>query len=204
MIYIIASIVIVLLNVVPAFMPPTWTVISFLYITYDIHLGLMSVIGALSSSIGRFLLARISRVSVPKLFDDGVVSNMQFLGSKINGGRIRLFVIAFIWAISPIGSNPLFIAIGMTGARIRYILLGFFLGRCLSYFTLAYTSKIIVDGLRDILLEGILDWRKVMINALSFVVIIAYLLFDWQTFLVNGKVRFYKRLFRKRKNSSTA
>lgn len=201
MIYFIASIIIVLINVFPAFMPPTWTVISYIHIRYEINLFAMAVIGAMSSSFGRLLLARISRFSVPRIFAEEIVDNMKFIGSKLEGRSIKMFLVGFLWALAPVGSNPLFIAVGLAGAKIRYVLAGFFIGRSINYFSLAYASKILVDGIRSIFFEGIFDWRRILLNSFTVIFVVLYLLLDWQTLILDKKIRFGRRLFKKRNRS---
>lgn len=191
MTYLIASLIIILINVVPAFMPPTWTIISYVYIIHDVNLLLLSVIGAVSSSIGRFLLARFSNLFSSSYFKGYFKENMHYVGMKIRGSHFRMFTIAFIWAISPIASNPLFIAAGLASRKIGSLLSGFFLGRSLSYFFLAYTAKIVVENFNDIFYGSVLDIRKIIVNAIGIFLIFIYVFIDWKELFVNKRIRFY-------------
>jgi len=197
-VYLITSIIIVFINVLPAFMPPTWTVVSFVYIKFDVNLGVLAVIGAMSSSVGRYLLARLSHISAPKIFDEKIVSNLMFVGKKLNGGNVKLFIVAFVWALLPIGSNPLFIAVGLSSRKLSAVITGFFIGRCINYFSLAYAANVVFQGIREVLFEGILDWRKALMNVFSIIVIYLYIALDWQELFTRKRLRFSMRIFKKK------
>lgn len=198
MIYLIASLIIIAINVVPAFMPPTWTIVSYVYIRYEVSLLFLAFIAAISSSIGRFLLAQLSSKSVPYLFSKVAKDNLKFVGSKIKGKRFKAFLVAFIWAISPIGSNPLFIAVGMSHVNIAPVLAGFFVGRVMSYFSLAYTSRIVVENVQGMFTEGFLSWQKLLINIFGIGIIYIYIMLDWESLIVDKKVKFNLGILKRR------
>lgn len=189
MIYLVASVIIIVINVVPAFMPATWTVVSYIYIKYEVALVFLALVGAVSSSLGRFLLAKISYKMTLPIFSIGTISNLAFIGQKIRGNPFKVFVFTFIWAISPVASNPLFIAVGMAGTKLKAVISGFFVGRSLSYFFLALTSKIIVDNFKEIFIGGFSNWTKILINIFGFVLIFIYLVIDWEKLLTEKKLK---------------
>jgi len=201
MIYLLSSLFIILINVIPAFMPPTWTVISFLYITYDVNLLLMSFVGTLSSSTGRYLLAKFSHRIVPRFLSTFAVNNVNYIGEKITGDIWKAILFSFVWAISPIASNPLFIAVGIAKVKIRWVLTGFFAGRLISYFSLSYASKIIYDNFDAMFANQVLDIRKLIMNILGIGGIIVYLMFDWEHFIVKKRIRFNINIFKLKSKS---
>lgn len=198
MIYLIASIIIIIINIVPAFMPPTWTIVSFFYIRYEVNLFILASVASISSSFGRFVLARTSTKVVPHLFNKRTISNLNFIGSKIKKNPIRIFLIAIIWAVSPIASNALFISAGFSKVKVKWLIVGFFLGRLLSYFFLAYTSKIIVEGLEGIFAEGIVDWKRIIIQVISILSVFLYLAIDWESLLTEKRLKLNFVIFKKR------
>jgi len=189
MIYITSSIFIILINVVPAFMPPTWSVVSFFYIRYGLNLFLITIIGAVSSSIGRYFLANISRQFGKVVLNTEMKKNVLFLGKKLRGHYVKTILFTFLWSISPLASNPLFIAAGFAKAPIRYVLIGFFSGRILSYSFLTYSANIVYVNTRDIFTESLFDWRKIVIELISILLIILYIFIDWEELLTNKRVR---------------
>lgn len=198
MIYLIASIIIIIINVVPAFMPPTWTIVSFFYIKYEASLWLLTLIAAMSSSFGRYLLAKTSEISVPAIFSKETTKNMKFIGSKIKKGKLHSFLVALIWAISPVGSNPLFIAVGFAGTGLYPVLLGFFIGRLLSYFSLAYTVAVVVNNFQNMFTSELFSLKNILLNLVGFSIIFLYLGLDWQSFLIDRRLKFNKRIFKRK------
>jgi len=54
-----------LLNLIPAFAPPTWMVFSFIGLRYPaLNVTLLSIVGALAATSGRLLLAKFSRLII--------------------------------------------------------------------------------------------------------------------------------------------
>jgi len=199
MIYLIASIIIIVINVVPAFMPPTWTLISYFYISFDVNLFVLSLIGAVSSSFGRFLLTGLSRKTVG-IFSEAAIDNLNFIGNGVKKKPLYATFFAFVWAISPIPSNLLFIAAGISKISLKYILPGFFLGRSLSYFSLAFASRIVVENFKDIFSSEAFDWQKILINILCLFTIFFYVCLDWKSLFIERKLRFNLVIFKKRKS----
>lgn len=170
-------------------MPPTWSIVSYLYIKYSPNLIILSIVAAISSSTGRFFLSKFSTKFTDKVLSVSAKENMKFLGNSMKGHSVRTFVFTFIWAISPLASNPLFIALGIAKTYMKYVIIGFFTGRLLSYFTLAYTSSLVFEGLHDMLTNNVFDWRKLIIEVFSIAIIFVYIFIDWKTLLIDKKLK---------------
>lgn len=179
-------------------MPPTWTIISFVYINYPVNLLVLTFIGAVSSTFGRFLLAKYSKKSVPLIFSDKAQNNMSFVGNMVDGSGSKVFLVAFLWAISPIASNTLFIGVGFSGAKLLNTLGGFFIGRTISYYFLAYTSKLVYDSFEEIFRGSIISWEKILVTVFGFVLIFIYLCIDWEALYTHRKLKWNLSIFRKR------
>jgi hypothetical protein len=66
--FLLISLVIFVLNVIPIFAPPTWTVLSFIAITYESNIIVLAIVGAVAATLGRLTLAKLSRVIVRQKF----------------------------------------------------------------------------------------------------------------------------------------
>ncbi len=177
-------------------MPPTWAVISFVFIQYDANLILLSIIGAASSSVGRILLTRISFLFGGKILSIKAAKNMEFLGDSIEGTSKRMFLLAFLWAISPVSSNILFIALGLSKAKLKEVISGFFLGRSFNYAFLAYTSDKVVKGVKALFIEDMFSWQKIVLQFLGLALIILYLAIDWKELIMKRRIRFDFRIIK--------
>src|SRR6266705_5039446 len=75
-----------LLNVIPAFAPPTWMVFSFLGFRFSDHSGVvLAFVGALAATLGRFTLAKGSNLIVRRRFlgEEGR-QNVDVIRRKLN------------------------------------------------------------------------------------------------------------------------
>lgn len=128
-------VIVFLLNVIPAFAPPTWMVFSFVGFQYPAaNVFLLAIIGALAAVSGRLTLAKFARVIIRKKFlseeskrsIDAIKTNLQ------HKTRITFGVFLF-YAFSPLPSNFVFIAYGLTDMRLTLIAIPFLIGRSVSY-----------------------------------------------------------------------
>src|SRR5919197_6625513 len=71
------------INVVPALMPPTWSVLAFIVARYDLPLLPLAVAGALASSAGRWVLALGSRRWGPRFLSQERCRRLERLGEWI-------------------------------------------------------------------------------------------------------------------------
>jgi hypothetical protein len=138
--YLLAAILVLAVNLLPAFGPPTWLVLVYLTLTYDLSPVPMIALAVVAASSGRFWMAngvRRFRTRLPKDY----VTNMTNLGSKItnhNLGMGGLFLL-FIW--SPLSSAQLFVTAGlMPQIRLGMLTLAFAIGRCFTYSTYVFAA----------------------------------------------------------------
>lgn len=119
-------------NLVPAFMPSTWMILAFFYITFDLPLLPLTIGGAVVSGFGRFLLAKGSDL-IARRFMPGKQADLQELGLFLESRGHWLSPAVFLYALTPLPTNNLFVAAGMVRVNLAWVLAGF------------WTSRIIAD-----------------------------------------------------------
>lgn len=133
--YLIAALIIFVVNLLPAFGPPTWLLLVYITLNYDLNPWVLIPLAVIVASTGRFLLAEGVRKFSSFLPKD-YVQNMQNLGSKIvnnNARKSGLFVL-FIW--SPLSSAQMFVTAGLIPQiRLIPLVFGFAIGRSFTYST---------------------------------------------------------------------
>jgi uncharacterized membrane protein len=124
-----------LLNVIPAFAPPTWMVFSFIGFHFPEHNGAnLAIVGALAATLGRLTLAKLSRSIIrQRLMSENARQNVDAIRNWLRGRTRLTFSLFLLYAFSPLPSNYLFIAYGLTTMELRLIAIPFFLGRSVSY-----------------------------------------------------------------------
>ena len=131
--YIIVMLYSIFVNVVPAFAPPTWLVLSLYKINRPqldiIELALFGVIG---SVIGRYVMYKYSQFFGKYIPKKGA-ENLRYFRKFVGETDPRIFLETFLFSLSPFPSNFLFIAFGLSSVNITPVIVGFFLGRLLSY-----------------------------------------------------------------------
>lgn len=127
--------VIFTLNSIPAFAPPTWLVFSFVGFHFPAQNGADLVIaGALAATLGRLTLAKLSRIVIrQKFMSEDARRNVDAIRENLQGRTKLTFGLFLLYAFSPLPSNYLFIAYGLTAMDLKLIAIPFFIGRTVSY-----------------------------------------------------------------------
>lgn len=172
--------VVLLINVIPYFMPPSWLVVAFFLITFRLPLWPLCIGCAVASTAGRSLLAWVSGRFGRKLLSAEHRRNVSALGAWLNqraGWRSVLEV--FLYSLGPIPSNQIFIAAGLAGASVAPVAAGFFGGRLLSYPFLAASAKGVNDHFDNLFIRAWHDPKTLVLELLSIVGIVAFTKIDW-------------------------
>jgi len=144
--YIIIAFSIYILNVVPLFMPSTWTILSFISMWRDVPFFILAFIGALCATLGRITLAKLSYIFIREGFlKEKTKNNIDYLKSVIEKKKNYAFFGFLAYSFMPIPSNQLFIAYGLTNLKIRLLAIPFFIGRLISYTILTFSVNKVVD-----------------------------------------------------------
>lgn len=126
---------ILIANAVPAFAPPTWTILIFFLINYDLNPIALVILGVTSATAGRGFLAWYFRKFahlVPTRFS----KNMEFAGHYFQKDSGKKYAILALFLLSPISSAQLFEAAGfMKTVALKPLLAAFAIGRTVSYTT---------------------------------------------------------------------
>jgi membrane protein DedA with SNARE-associated domain len=127
-------ILVAIMNVIPFFMPATWTVLTLLALSYELNLFTLVIIGAVAATIGRVALAKLSRTIIRERFlKKKTRDNIDSIRILVERHKITSFSTFLAYAFSPLPTNQLFIAYGLTNMPLRYLTIPFFIGRIVSY-----------------------------------------------------------------------
>ncbi len=126
--FVVALVVVFVINLVPAFMPSTWVVLAFFYIKYDLPLVPLGISGAIVSGFGRLYLAKGSDV-LTRTFFKSKEADLRTLGNYLKEKGNVLAIVVFVYSLTPLPTNNLFIAAGMVKADMKKVLAGFWAAR---------------------------------------------------------------------------
>ena len=167
-----------LANVVPAFVPPTWMVLSLYHIDHPfLNTPIVVLLGVVGSVGGRFVMYYYSRL-LGRYVPNKYAENLKSFRSLFEKRKFGVFIGSFIYSIGPLPSNILFIASGISRTAILPILGGFALARGVSYLLLISASLRVFSFLEVL---GV-PYVKDIVNILGIVAGIAVALVDWKKF----------------------
>jgi membrane protein YqaA with SNARE-associated domain len=135
-----------LINIIPFFMPPTWTLLAFFRVRFDLPTWLLAPGGAVCATAGRCVLALLTRRFGARFLPAKEQANVRHLGMFLKRQRWSYAGILF-YAFGPIPSPHLFIAAGLVGLDLRLVAGAFFTGRLVSYSALVAGTGAAADRL---------------------------------------------------------
>jgi uncharacterized membrane protein YdjX (TVP38/TMEM64 family) len=127
-------------NLLPAFGPPTWSVLVFFRLNSTMPTWAMVLVGAVAAATGRYLLAKAFWLLRGRL-SEKTRTNLEAARAALQRSRRNTVVALGLFAMSPVPSAQLFEAAGLTGVRLLPFTLVFFAGRLVSYSIYAYTAE---------------------------------------------------------------
>jgi membrane protein YqaA with SNARE-associated domain len=190
-------IVVFVLNVLPAFAPPTWTTMSFIGLAIpNIDVLLLAAVAAMAATCGRIVLAKLSRALVrQRLLTEQSRRNVDAIKAAIENQRAMTISTFLGYSLSPLPSNYLFIAYGLTSLPITFLAIPFFVGRLVSYAFWTRTASTVGDWLDW-------DWFEsapyflayfLLSQLLLIPVIYAFTRLDWQATFAEGHLKWLEK-----------
>ncbi|OXI64734.1 hypothetical protein CFB81_32725 [Burkholderia sp. AU28863] len=187
-------VLILLLNLMPAFAPPTWMAMS--WVGFNLPDGnplVFAVVAAAAATLGRVILATFARSLVrSRWMRDADRENIDVATHWLRKHRTLTVGAFFFYALSPLPSNYLFIAYGLSGLPLRIIAAAFFVGRATTYAIWAHlgrfasTSLDVESGLEGSYLGGYFVVTQLALLGIVF----ALMKLDWRALLNERRLTF--------------
>jgi len=130
--YLLLFLIVLGINLLPAFGPPTWTILVFARITWHLNPVAIVVLGAVAAMLGRYLLASVTRRFRGHLGEKRR-ANLQAADDLLFERKGRAWAVLGVFVVSPLPSAQLFVAAGLLDVALVPLTLAFFLGRLVSY-----------------------------------------------------------------------
>jgi MFS family permease len=189
--------VVLIVNILPVFAPPTWMVLAYIQVQFNFNVFLLALVGTVAATIGRLILARLSTLIIRKrLLSERTRSNIDNIKNRMLEHKRLTIGILVSYALSPLPTNQLFLAYGLTDLPLKYIALPFFLGRFLSYlFWVSTVSMVTLKLAASKLVRGAyIGSYYVIVQILTLVVVYLFTRIDWQKLFKEKKLTLIKRV----------
>jgi uncharacterized membrane protein YdjX (TVP38/TMEM64 family) len=170
--------IVFLCNVVPAFAPPTWSVLVLLRFDTGVPGWTLVALGAVAAASGRFVLALGSR-SLRGYFSPERREKLTAARDVLMSGRTRGLAAIGLFAISPLPSAQLFIAAGLIDAPLVRFTLAFFAGRIVSYSFYVAIASAATHSYGTLIRDTLLSPYGVVLQLVMIGFVIAVARIDW-------------------------
>lgn len=130
--YLILFLLVLGVNLMPAFGPPTWTILVLYSLNSDLPRASVVITGAIAAALGRYLLAQAFRL-LGKRLSARSRDNLKAAREAVERSRRSTILALGLFALSPLPSAQLFEAAGLAGVRLIPFTIAFFAGRLVSY-----------------------------------------------------------------------
>jgi hypothetical protein len=173
---------VLVVNVVPAFMPASWMILAFFRIQFGLPLLALTIGGSLVSAIGRWGLAKVSG-AYSRRYMKKQESDLLVLGGFLEKHKQHVGLTTFLYTLTPLPSNNLFIAAGMVGIQLTWVFAGFLAGRLIANTILVWTTDKAFEHFEEVLRTGFSSWEAIAFQSLSIGSIVLLAFVPWARWL---------------------
>ena len=173
----------VAVNAIPAFMPPTWSLLAYAHLHEGMSIWTLAALGAIGATTGRALLALGSRIGGTRIVPRRWQHNISMLVETIRIRKTLSFSMLALFALGPIPTNHLFIAAGLAGTPLPPLLLVFGIARFLSYLVWISVADTAASSIGDAIRPSWGSGAALAIQALGFLLLILVMQIDWTRIL---------------------
>lgn len=176
------------INLLPAFAPPTWLVVTFFAFTYELELIPLVLLGATTAACGRYLLALGSR-ALRGYMSDERIADLNALRDDLEAhpsssiGGLALFL------VSPLPSAQMFEAAGVTGVPLKPLTFAFWLGRLVSYTIYGTAATLAAENFEEVLGDAFSSPWLIVLNILMIAAVIAITMVPWRKLIAKRAAR---------------
>ena len=181
--YLLLFAVVLGVNLLPAFGPPTWSIIVLFGIQTELPLPAIVIVGAVAAALGRCLLAHGTRL-LRRWVSAKTKRNLEAAKAALEKHRHRGWLALALFALSPLPSAQLFEAAGLTGVRLLPFTAAFFAGRLVSYSiyaTGAHAAR--ASSLADTFKHALTSPLGIGLQVLMLAALVALAKVDWAKLL---------------------
>jgi len=159
---------------------PTWSILAYFLIRFDLPLLPLAIGGALAASSGRYVLALGSRRWGRRLLSPTQQTRLSRLGVWLETrARWTTPLAVLVYSFGPIPSNQLFIAAGLTATRLTPIVAAFLAGRLISYTLWVNLARVVAHRFEDLFTDHLQRGSAVAFELLAIAALVLFTRIDW-------------------------
>ncbi len=184
--YLIAFAAIFAINLLPAFGPPTWSVLVLISLSFALSGWILVPLGAVAAASGRLLLASSARRLRTRLSSRRLAS-LDAARRALTASRRRSVLGLGLFALSPVPSAQLFVGAGLLGTRLLALTAAFFAGRLVSYSIYVGAAGVVAGtSFGELVRESLTSPLGILAQVAMLLALVVLLRVDWSARLGIG------------------
>ncbi len=192
MIYLVLAAIAAGFALIPLPIFPSWIVVAYMVVQYDLRLVLAILAGAMGTMVGRVGLVAISRVAGERMLGRWSRGNLEYLHGKLENTTGNLGV-GVLLAASPPPAGVLFVVAGLMRVELWLVAVSVLLGRTIGYTISVGGASIAAVALANQLRDAIGPWSVVVAVAIVVGVLLLFLRLDYRALLEDHRLRWNMR-----------
>lgn len=182
-------------DTVPVIGPPGWMIMVIFWTQFDLNPWLVLACGVPGTVLGRYLFSLyVPRLSA-RFLKRRKTDEIAFLGRKLDRNLGRSWLFVFLYALTPLSTTALFMAVGLGRVRARQVVPPFFAGKFVIDAVLLFSGRYAVRSITE-LLHGTVSWKGLVVTAAGLAFMAVLLFVDWRTLMDQRKLRFAFRIWK--------
>lgn len=176
---------------VPLPLFPSWVVVAYLVVEFDLRLWLAILLGAAGTALGRVILVAVSRVAGHRMLGRWSQQNLDYLHRKIEGAAGDLGIAVLLGA-SPPPAGVLFILAGLMRVQLWLVAISVFVGRTIGYWISVGGTSLAAEPLADRLRDVVGPWSVALAVGIIALVLWLALKIDYRALIEDRKFRLHR------------
>jgi membrane protein YqaA with SNARE-associated domain len=169
-------------NLLPAFGPPTWSILVLYRLQSDMNAVALVIVGAVAAALGRLALGYATRLLRHKLSDERR-EKLDAFARMIEQRRAASVLGLGLFALSPVPSAQLFEAAGLAGMRLPPLVAAFFAGRVVSYSLYVAGASVVKEtSVGDMIRDSLTSPWGIVLQLAMLAVVVLIGRIDWRRF----------------------
>lgn len=170
---------------------PSWIVVAYLVVEFDLRLWLAIFIGALGTTVGRVILVAVSRVAGHRMLGRWSQDNLDYLHKRIEGAAGDMGIAVLLGA-SPPPAGVLFILAGLMRVQLWLVAASVFVGRTIGYWISVGGTSLAAEPLANRLRDVVGPWSVALAVLIIAGVLVLALRIDYRALLEDRKFRLHR------------
>jgi membrane protein YqaA with SNARE-associated domain len=170
---------------------PSWVVVAYMIVQFDLSLWMAIFVGALGTTLGRVILVAVSRVAGHRMLGKWSQQNLDYLHGKLESATGDVGIAVLLGA-SPPPAGVLFILAGLMRVQLWLVAVSVFIGRTIGYWISVGGTSLAAEPLADRLRGIVGPWSVALAVGIIALVLWLALKIDYRALIEDRKFRLHR------------